>query len=62
MISPVKIPFTDMSYITTAALIYSSCIEMRSINENLVTLGLDIPKFIKNAIEELKKGVDKDNE
>lgn len=62
MISPVKLPFTDISYITTAALIYSCCIEMRSINENLVTLGLDIPKFIKNAIEELKKGVDKDNE
>lgn len=62
MISPIKIPFTDTSYITTAALIYSCCIEMRSINENLVILGLDIPKFIKNAIEQLKQGVDKDNE
>lgn len=62
MISPVKIPFTAISYITTAALIYSCCIEMRSINENLVTLGLDIPKFIKEAIEKLRQGVDEDHE
>ena len=62
VLSPVKLPFTDISYITTTALIYCCCVEMKSINENLVTLGLDIPEFIKNTIEQLKQGSENNNE
>lgn len=49
------------SYVTSGALIACSVVEMKSISENLKTLGIDIPQIVTDGINQLKKE-DKENE